>query len=98
MARDKMNPPVICPCGREADPYYEEVDIGVGVQRFHAGWECYEHGGLCGVCGSCGIAERPGYTHQSWCREHPSESITPEAFDAETDRLRDVVVERFKSE
>jgi hypothetical protein len=95
MALDKTNPPVTCSCGREADPYYEEVDIGVGVQRFLAGWECYEHGGICSVCSSCGIADRPGYTHRSWCSDHPSEIITPDAFDAETDKLRNAVVAGF---
>ena len=96
MAADKLNPPVTCSCGAEAEPYYEEVDIGVGVQRFLTGWECWEHGGICGVCGSCCIADRPGYTHRSWCREHPGETITVEGFDAETDRMRDAVVARFK--
>jgi hypothetical protein len=92
-----MNLPVTCSCGREADPVYEEVDIGVGVQSFHAGWECAEHGGICGVCGSCGVADSVGYTHQSWCREHPNETITAETFEAETDKLRDDVLARFKA-
>jgi hypothetical protein len=69
------NPPVMCACGREAQVYYEEIDIGVGVQRFHAGWECPEHGGICGVCGACGVAELPGFTHWSWCRESPGKTI-----------------------
>lgn len=95
MATDKPSPPVTCACGVEAVPYYEEVDIGVGVQRFHTGWECLEHGGICGVCGSCGIADRPGHAHQSWCRERPGETITLEAFDATTDAMRDEVVAHF---
>lgn len=91
-----MNPPVTCGCGKAAEPVCEEVDIGVGVQSFQTGWACPEHGGICGVCRSCGIADRPGYTHQSWCSAHPSETITAEAFEAETDKLRDEVVARFK--
>jgi hypothetical protein len=90
------NPPVVCSCGREAEPYYEEVDIGVGVQLFLTGWECHEHGGICGVCNSCGVADRIGYAHRTWCREHPGEIITEKSFAAETDALRDSVVERFK--
>ena len=69
MDKEKPNPPVTCSCGREADPCYEEVDIGVGVQRFLNGWECYEHGGICGTCNGCGVADRVGCTHRSWCPE-----------------------------
>ena len=78
-----------------AEPSYEEVDIGVGVQKHLVGWECPEHGGLCGVCSSCGVAEKVGYTHQVWCLDKPRITITAEAFDAETDKLRDEVVARF---
>lgn len=90
-----VNPPVTCSCGREAEPHYEEVDIGVGVQQHLAGWGCPEHGGICGVCGSCGVADRPGYTHRSWCSEHAGEAITLESFEAETDRIANAVVARF---
>ena len=88
-------PKVICSCGREADPYYEEVDIGVGIQRHLAGWECHEHGGICGVCVSCGVADRIGLTHRSWCNEHPGETITREDFEEVTDKIRDDIVKRF---
>lgn len=94
--RAQPNPLVKCSCGRTADPSFDEVDIGVGVQQFQIGWECSEHGGICGVCYSCGVAERVGYTHESWCQEHPNITITAEAFDAETDRLRDAVVAKFR--
>jgi hypothetical protein len=90
-----VNPLVTCSCGAEAEPYYEEVDIGVGVQQFMTGWQCPEHGGLCGVCGYCGIPDKIGYTHASWCSEYPDEVITAEAFEAETDKLADIVVKRF---
>jgi hypothetical protein len=90
-----MSTPVTCACGREADPYYEEVDVGVGVQHFLTGWECPEHGGICGVCGSCGIADRVGYTHRSWCSEYPGEVITADAFEARTNEIADAVVRRF---
>ncbi len=90
-----MNDPVTCACGKKAEPSYEEVDIGVGTQRFLVGWECLEHGGICGVCVSCGVADKIGYTHQSWCREHPGEAITIESFEAVTDKLRDAVIARF---
>ena len=95
MPKDPFGPPVTCSCGKKAEPCYEEVDIGVGVQQFLVGWECPEHGGICGVCPSCGVPDRPGYAHGSWCGERPGEVITAEAFDAETDRLRDAFVERF---
>jgi hypothetical protein len=91
-----MGDSVRCTCGRDADPVYEEVDIGVGVQQFLVAWECYEHGGICGVCYGCGVPERVGSTHRSWCSSHPGETITAEAFEAETDRIRDAVVSRFK--
>ena len=91
-----MNPPVTCACGKAAVPFFEEVDIGVGVQKFQTGWECPEHGGICGVCRGCNVADRIGYTHEARCAEHPGETITVEAFEAETDKLRDQVVARFK--
>ena len=88
--------PVTCPtCGREAEPVYEEVDIGVGIQRFHVAWECREHGGICGVCYGCGIPDRVGETHASWCKDHPGETITAKSFEAETDKLVEKVVEKF---
>jgi hypothetical protein len=90
-----MNPPVKCSCGREAEPFEEEVDIGVGIQKFLTGWQCSEHGGICGVCGQCGVAEKIGYTHASWCSEKPGLTITAESFEAETDKLVEKVVERF---
>jgi len=91
-----VNPPVTCSCGKAAEPSYEEVDIGVGVQRFQTGWECPEHGGICGVCSGCGVADRPGYKHAAWCPEHPGETMTVEEFEAETDKIRDQVIARFK--
>jgi hypothetical protein len=97
MSRDVADPPVTCStCKREAEPCHEEVDIGVGVQRYLTGWECPEHGGICGVCGVCGVADRVGHTHRSWCAEHPGETITAETFEAETNRIADSVVARFK--
>lgn len=92
-----MNPRVVCPCGVEGEPTFEEVDIGVGVQQFQSGWECPLHGGLCGVCGSCGCADRPGHTHEKWCSERPGVAITIESFEAETDELANRVVDRFKA-
>ena len=88
--------PVTCPtCGVVAEPVYEEVDIGVGIQRFHVAWECPEHGGICGVCYGCGIPDRVGETHNSWCFEKPGEAITLKSFEAETDKIAEKVVERF---
>ena len=66
-----MNPTVTCACGAVAEPFEEEVDIGVGIQRFLTGWQCPDHGGICGVCYGCGTAEKIGYTHELWCKEHP---------------------------
>jgi len=87
--------PVTCTtCGREAEPVYEEVDIDVGIQRFLVAWECREHGGICGVCYGCGIPDRVGETHASWCKD-PGEVITAESFEAGTDRFVERVVERF---
>ena len=93
--KDEAYKPVRCACGREADPCYEDVDIGVGVQRFLTGWECLEHGGICGVCGSCGVPDKVGYTHRSWCRDRPSEEITPELYEEATNKIADEVVRRF---
>ena len=88
--------PVTCPtCSREAEPVYEEVDIGVGIQRCHVAWECCEHGGICGVCYGCGIPDRVGETHASWCSEKPGLTITADSFEAETDKLVEKVVEKF---
>lgn len=70
-----MNPPVTCACGAKAEPFEEEVDIGVGVQKFLTGWQCPEHGGICGGCPQCGVAEIIGRTHESWCSEKPDEMI-----------------------
>lgn len=90
-----MNSPVTCGCGREAEPCYEEVDIGVGVQKHLVGWECSHHGGICGVCAGCGVPDKIGYVHEPWCSESPGETITVDVFEVETNRLRDKVVERF---
>ena len=75
-----MNPTVTCACGAIAEPFEEEVDIGVGI---------------CGVCYGCGTAEKIGYTHELWCKEHPGVTITAESFEAETDKIVEKVVERF---
>jgi hypothetical protein len=91
--------PVTCPtCGRDAEPVNEEVDIGVGIQTFLVAWECLEHGGICGVCWGCGIPDRVGETHASWCKDHPGEVITADSFEAETDKLVEKVVERFRED
>ena len=90
-----MNPTVTCACGAVAEPFAEEVDIGVGIQRFLTGWQCPDHGGICGVCYGCGTAEKIGYTHELWCKEHPGVTITAESFEAETDKIVEKVVERF---
>lgn len=87
---------VKCHCGREADPVYEEVDIGVGIQKFLVAWECPEHGGICGTCNGCGIPDRVGETHAKWCQEKPGVTITAESFDAETDKIANEVMARFK--
>ena len=90
-----MNPTVTCACGAVAEPFEEEVDIGVGIQRFLTGWQCPDHGGICGVCYGCGTAEKIGYTHELWCKEHPGVTITAESFEAETDKIVEKVVDRF---
>lgn len=62
--------PIVCPdCGRPLDPVNEEVDIGVGVQTFLVAYECFEHGGICGVCFGCGVPHLDGFEHRSWCPE-----------------------------
>jgi hypothetical protein len=61
--------PPLCPdCKRELDPVYEEVDIGVGVQTFLTGYECYEHGGICGVCNGCNAPQLEGHACRPWCK------------------------------
>ena len=47
----------------------DEVDIGVGIQTFVTGWECEEHGTICGLCSGCGIACVDGAEHREWCPE-----------------------------
>lgn len=59
-----------CPepgCGKPLDPVHEEVDIEVGVQTFLTGYECPEHGGICGVCYGCNKPNLPRYEHYDWC-------------------------------
>jgi hypothetical protein len=57
-----------CPiCGCEAEELAEEVDIGVGVQRFVTGLDC----SACGLipnCDCCGVLLREGATHYPWCQ------------------------------
>jgi len=57
---------VSCPkCGFScAIEIEEEVDIGVGIQKFITGWDC-ERCGQMGACTSCGIAI--GTEHRRWC-------------------------------
>lgn len=45
----------------------EEVDIGVGVQKFVWGYDCPKCGEIpvCSECGACG--DQPG-DHFQWCR------------------------------
>lgn len=85
-----------CACGREGVPVYDEVDIGVGVQKHLVAFECLIHGGICGVAGCCGVLDRIGERHAVWCPTTPSKEITAESFDAETDKLAAKVVERFR--
>lgn len=59
-----------CPiCRRAGDVAYEEVDIGVGIQKFAIGWDCPEHGPICGACFGCGVPMVEGVEHYSWCRD-----------------------------
>ena len=75
--------PYRCPkCAHDLDVVYEEVDIGVGVQRFAVALECRNdacpQGGVCGLCFGCGALERVGSVHAAWCRDHPGETVTSE--------------------
>lgn len=56
----------------------------------------HEHGGICGTCNGCGIPDRVGETHAKWCQEKPGVTITAESFDAETDKIANEVMARFK--
>jgi hypothetical protein len=65
-----QNPPsgVSCPvCHGPTYEHAEEVDIGVGVQRFIVGYECQTCGSF-PVCNSCGVIEFPGKEHHYWCK------------------------------
>lgn len=56
-----------CPsCQGSLQPIHEEVDIGVGVQKFLVGYECGECGGQLLVCNACGcvLDHEP---HTQWC-------------------------------
>jgi len=57
---------VSCPkCGLpETVLIEEEVDIGVGIQKFVVGWDCDQCGRLI-ACVSCGAAL--GTQHNKWC-------------------------------
>jgi uncharacterized Zn finger protein len=55
-----------CPkCGGPAETIHEEVDIGVGAQRFPIGWFCEKCGDLA-ACPKCGAVEPD---HFVWCQE-----------------------------
>ena len=44
-----------CPkCAKVFEELYEEVDIGVGIQRHFVGYECNACGYLVAVCDWCG--------------------------------------------
>lgn len=55
-----------CPiCGSvECDEVAEEVDIGVGIEKFTVGFECANCGQI-PVCPHCGGVK----THAKWCKE-----------------------------
>lgn len=64
-----MSAPICPECGAETEAIIEEVDIGVGIQQFTVGYECLEHGGLCGICYGCGVPQMPGVECRTWCPE-----------------------------
>lgn len=66
--------PACAVCGK-SEEVYEEVDIGVGIQRFLVALECPEHGGICGFCNGCGVPSldnrpcREPWMENPWCRD-----------------------------
>lgn len=58
-----------CPtCGGPGEAIYEEVDIGVGVQRFCIGFECAGCQQRVATCHECGTP-LDGREHAVWCGE-----------------------------
>ena len=59
---------VSCPeCGAVTEATYDEVDVGVGIQRFLTGYDCPACGPVVGVCWGCGTAKVDGRACASWC-------------------------------
>lgn len=59
-----------CPrCAAPCHGMYEEVDIGVGVQRHFVGWECDACEEYTTACNTCGVAVLGDVAHKSWCSE-----------------------------
>lgn len=57
----------LCSFPSELELIYEEVDIGVGVQRHVSGAECPQCGARFACCDHCGAFEFE--QHHSWCSE-----------------------------
>lgn len=60
-----MSVPFTCPVCRTpgATQVEEEVDIGVGIQKFVTGIECPK----CGQIPICAICGAPNNKHYKWC-------------------------------
>lgn len=57
-----------CPhCSTILELIYEEVDIGVGVQRHQTGAECPSCGAAFTCCFYCGVLDFEA--HQAWCAD-----------------------------
>lgn len=63
-----QNMSVLCPiCNALAEEVSEEIDIGVGVQKFVTGWECPQCGPIA-IRNCCGTVELAGHPHATWCQ------------------------------
>lgn len=59
-----------------AEEIGEDVDIGVGVQRFVTRWAC----GSCGLIAACNGCGRPNPDHAKWCETLKPEGTEPYGF------------------
>jgi hypothetical protein len=59
-----------------AEEIVEEVDIGVGIQRFVTGWAC----GDCGLIATCNGCGRPEPDHAKWCDSLKHKGVEPYGF------------------
>lgn len=72
-----MTTNITCPvCSTVLEPVYDDVDIGVGLQRFLAFYECSNCGQL-PICYGCHVVEAGDWKHETWCEANEKETNRP---------------------